>query len=569
MSATSYQQSAPRSWAARWSGIALGERGRLIVASAIAFLVVLAFGVWIIAPRFSISGPSVVDDWSAIDNSPHALDRLAHLDYDPAGVNDPHRYRPGYIAVWNSLEWHTLGAPGHMTGPNAWNLLRLALFVAALLVLPLMLIPTSPRSRLGPVWTALLAALPPAMVFATTMTGEDFGRLGPVEPLLVAGMVLGATVLALATRRFIELGRLRRDRRLLGAAAIAAAGYLVWLFGVYQKEASVCFLAMAPFLYLYLNRRWRESGAIDRALYRYRAFQVTAVAMLLPVFHMLFELKKLANEGTTVYGAPVPAGTGGAVHRLRDAFDLQWNGMTLALGTSFWRGALIAISLLLVAVAIRRRRIPWLSTGLIATGWAAFAFQGLSGASTPRYYLPTMALFGIAAALLLAQVRVWPRVVAVAVALIFVLGNAGSSRDNVETWARGDRDVTNVVGLLADLNPDRCRVYMSGVEAEVADGFPELVGLKRPLPARDCGASAAFMFTRLHPERITPVTNEAILHACAGPGWTEYRRTETWRILRCGKLKRGTVDGQPVERVLAEDRFVPGQRFSERKKELQ
>ena len=50
-----------------------------------------------------------------------------------------------------------------------------------------------------------------------------------------------------------------------------------------------------------------------------------------------------------------------------------------------------------------------------------------------------MALFGVAAALLLAQVRVWPRVAAVAVALVFVLGNAGSSRDNVETWARGDR----------------------------------------------------------------------------------------------------------------------------------
>ena len=65
-----------------------------------------------------------------------------------------------------------------MTGPNAWNLLRLALFIAALLALPLLLIPASPRTRLGPVWTGLLAALPPAMVFATTFTGEDSAAWG-------------------------------------------------------------------------------------------------------------------------------------------------------------------------------------------------------------------------------------------------------------------------------------------------------------------------------------------------------------------------------------------------------
>ena len=76
------------------------------------------------------------------------------------------------------------------------------------------------------------------------------------------------------------------------------------------------------------------------------------------------------------------------------------------------------------------------------------------------------------------------------------------------------------------------------------------------------------MFTRLHPERITPVTNEAILKACGGPGWTEYLHTETWRIMRCGRLRRGSVDGQPVASVLAQDRLVPGQRFSERQKEL-
>jgi len=563
MSATAYQRPEPRSWTARWTSVALGERGRLLTAGALAFVVVLAFGVWIIAPRFSIAGPSVVDDWSAIDNSRHALDRLVHLDYDPAKVNDPHRYRPSYTAVWNYLQWHTLGAPGSMTGPNAWNLLRLALFVAALLVLPLALIPTF-RWRLGPVWTGLLAALPPAMVLATTMTGEDFGRLGPVEPMLVAGMMLGAAILAYATRRLIELGRVRRDREFLGAAALAVGGWLVWVFGVYEKEASVCFFAMAPFLYLYLSRRWRERGVIGRALWRYRAFQLGAAAMLLPVLHMLYEVKQLANEGTTVYGAPVPKGTGGAIQRLRDAFDLMWHNMTLTLGTPFWRGASIAVLFLLVAVAVMRRRIPWLSAGLVATGWAALAFQGLSDVSTPRYYLPTIALFGVAAALLVAQVRVWPRVAAVAIAAVFVLGNVGSSRTNVEVWAATDRDANHAVAILAGLNPDRCPVYMAGLEAEVADAFPELVALHGTDSSRPCGSTGAFLFTRQHPEQITPVTDDAILKACAGRGWTEYRDTQIWRILECRRLKRGSVSGQPLGRILDQDRFVPGVRFSER-----
>ena len=152
--------------------------------------------------------------------------------------------------------------------------------------------------------------------------------------------MLGATVLAYATRRFIVLGRLDGTGARSPPPGSRRWADLIWLFGVYQKEASVCFFAMAPFLYLYLNRRWRELGVIDRALTG-TGFRVTAIAMLLPVLHMLYQLKKLANEGTTVYGAPVPAGTGGAVTRLKDAFDLQWNGMTLALGTSFWRGASI------------------------------------------------------------------------------------------------------------------------------------------------------------------------------------------------------------------------------------
>src|SRR5437867_3381728 len=108
--------------------------------------------VWIISPRFGIWGPSVVDDWSALDNAPGALHHLLHLAYDPAKVNDPYRYRPGYTAVWNSLLWHTLGAPKGLTGPNLWNLLKLVLFVGALVGVIVSVAGFSPRRKIGPVW---------------------------------------------------------------------------------------------------------------------------------------------------------------------------------------------------------------------------------------------------------------------------------------------------------------------------------------------------------------------------------------------------------------------------------
>jgi hypothetical protein len=521
-------------------------------------------GLWVIWPRFDIWAPSVVDDWSALDNAPKALHRLFHLAYDPDKVSDPHRYRPGYIAVWNSLQWHTLGAPGGLTGPNFWNLLRLALFIGALILVTVSVAGFSPRRTIGPVWLGALAAAPPAMVLATPASGEDFARFGPVEPMLVAGMTLGALTLAYATRRLVGLQRRSLDRSTLLPLGLALAGYALWLLGVYEKEASICFLVPAPFLYLFLSRRWREAGVIDKPLFRYRVFQIVAAAMLVPVLHMGFEILKLAGEGTTVYGAPVPSGTGGTIARLRSAFDLQWNAQIQILGTAFWKDVLVAGSLLLGWVALRQRRIPWLEAGLIAGGWAALVFQGLSGTATPRYYIPTMALFGVAIALLATKSMIWTRLIVITAAAIFVLNNAGGSRDTVTAWAAGDKDANRAVELLANLNPERCPVYMSGLEEEVADAFPVLVALREPFPPGPCGQRfEAFMLRRQHPERITPVTNEKIMRACAG-GWVPYQGTEVWQIMACPRLAGGRARGQPVDQILSEDRLVPGRRFSER-----
>jgi hypothetical protein len=545
-------------------------RGRSrAVAGLSAFVVVLLLGIWLVSPRFGIAGPTVIDDWSALDNAPGALHQLVHLSYDPDKAKDAHRYRPSYIAVWNSLQWHTFGAPRKLTGPNAWNLVRLALFVGALVLVTVSVAGFSPTRRIGPVWLAALAAAPPAMVVATPMSGQDFARFGPVEPLLVAGMTLGAVILVSATRRLVGIEGRPFERKNLGMLALAIAGYALWLLGVYEKEASVCFLAMAPFLYLFLARSWRESGVIEKPLVRYRSFQVVAVAMLLPLFHMAFQIVKLAGEGTTIHEVPVPKGTGGILERVRLAFNIQWDSMTGLLGTSFWRGLSVVLLFLVAWVALRERRAPWLELGLIAAGWTVFVFQGLSETVTARYYIPTMALFGLAMALLLARSRVWPRLVAVVAALVFVLANAHGSRGIVAARASGDKDANLAVRLVADLNPERCRVYMSGLEQEVVDAFPVLVALRKPFPPGACGKRfQAFMLRRQQPGAIHPFTNESILKACAGDGWVRYQDTAVWQIMACHRLASGRVDGQPVSVVLEQDRLVPGERFSERQRFL-
>jgi hypothetical protein len=104
-------------WTSReWSLRAV--RSRTHAATAAGFVAVSGLALLIVSPRFTIGDLSLVDDWSAYSKSPHALERLLRLSYDPAAVGDPHRYRPAWTAVWDNLVWHTLGAPGSLVGPN-------------------------------------------------------------------------------------------------------------------------------------------------------------------------------------------------------------------------------------------------------------------------------------------------------------------------------------------------------------------------------------------------------------------------------------------------------------------
>jgi hypothetical protein len=533
-----------------------------VLAVGVAAVLVIAFAIWLISPRFSISGPSLVDDWSNLDNAPHALDELVRFSYDPAEVHDTRRYRPSYTAVWNSLQWRTFGAPDDMTGPNFWAVVRVALLVGGLVVLTAGAVSMTSRRRLRPAEFAAWAAVPALLLLATPVLVVDLARQGPSEPLMIGGMAVGA-VLAVAGLRRI-LGRTSEDRAGKGiATAVLVLGFLLWLFGVYQKEASICALALLVPLYLVLDRRWRAHGIIDRPLHSYWAFRIVAIALVLPLVHMLYEISNVTEGGETVYGAEVPSGLSGWVTRLWDSAELQWGEAEVLLGTSLWRYVAIAAPLLLLAWIARYRTVPWLALGVIATAVGLYLFQGLAGVAVPRYYLPVVAILAVGMVLLAVDEPRWLGLIALVGVAVFVAQNL-DNRDVVRAWADYQELKLKSVADIARLDPGRCRVYMANLHPEDADAYPELVARKPRPPDSSCSPRYEGYMVVGELERLEPVTNETIYQVCAGRSWEVLKATRALSFYGCRRFRRGRVGTEEIADVLRWDRLVPGQRLSER-----
>ena len=214
------------------------------MAAPLGFLVSLGFAVWVLAPRFGESSPASIDDWSGAGSPNRSIGQLLR-----PFVETPHqRFRPGFDLFDNAM-WHTLGAPG-MTGPNIWNFVRVALFAAAVGLVPA-LVARAAWPRLRALTLFSLAALPPLLILATPGVVTDFARLEPQEPMLVGATVCGAALMLLGAHWLFTGGGNRR------AALAIVAGWPLFVLGLYFKEASVAFLAIVPFAYLHLARTWR------------------------------------------------------------------------------------------------------------------------------------------------------------------------------------------------------------------------------------------------------------------------------------------------------------------------
>ena len=157
------------------------------------------FAVWIVSPRFAIDGPSLVDDWSAISRSPDQLAAVLRFENPEA-----ERFRPSWIA-WNYVQWHTFDAPQGLVGPNAWNVLRVLVFVVGMSLLTALMLPRA-RGRRQSVVHAGLAVLPAFTVLAVPKFARDFAWFGPQEPLLLGGLALGGSLLWIAASSLLADG---------------------------------------------------------------------------------------------------------------------------------------------------------------------------------------------------------------------------------------------------------------------------------------------------------------------------------------------------------------------------
>jgi hypothetical protein len=516
------------------------------LAVAAGFLVAFAYSMWLLSPRFGIPSPSAIDDWNGATHGARSLGELLR----PFFESPVQRFRPGFD-LFDYIEWHTFGAPQDMTGPNLWNGVRVALLVAAVGVVPALLARTQ-RPDLSPLALGALAAVPPALVVTGTAIPVDLARLAPQEPMLIGATVCGAALVLLAL-----------DRRLAGASlggtlALAAVGWPLFVVGTTFKEASACFLLAAPFVYLFLLRRWRERGLAGSFLSPFRsgAFLVCAVALIVPLLWTAFRAATIGDEGADLYQAGAPTGTGEWSDRLRHAWELQWASFSGIVGSPVWRALALALPLFALGVALDRRRMPWLAIGLGAAAVAMLVVQGLPAVVTSRYFLPTMALFAMAASLLLAQGRAWTRWVALVAAAIVVIGGAGAARQSVEVWAAGERDNSAFVAQLADLAQRGCRLHTAGIDVERAEALPRLVGLRVGEIGRRCPAGTGTLVATLGGSDPATVGNTGLWRICAR-SWTTRTHAGIWMLMSCPE-RRERVGRDEVALLLHDARLIPG-----------
>ena len=493
-----------------------------------AVVLLWSYALWAISPRFALTRPALVDDWYGITYSHQALTSLLHLDYDSVGVDTPGRYRPGYTAVWDFLQWHTFDAPLHMVGPNAWNLVRIGLFIAAIVC-----VASAVQDRsVGRVRAGVVAAAAGLLVISTPATAVDLARFGTGEPLMLGGLLGGGLLVLAAVRRTLarHAGEVTNNRA--ATAAMFVAGYALYLLGAYMKEASICLLVLLPFVYFHLEQKWREESLTRSPLWRIRSARIAAVLLVAPLLHV---------------GAHVVAGS--ARYQRHSG---TWSESLLSivpspwiLGTPVWSILLVVLPVALAVVVATRRSVPWLALGLVVAGSVFVGFQTATGDRPSRYYLPGIVFSAVALAHLISQNGRRVQIVFVAVALLVAASSQG--RATVSRWAIVGRAENAAVEQAARLDPARCRVYFRNFDVERRIALAKLVPLVRDDYTTRCPAGAGVSINW----RAGAGTPKA---GCASPGWIKLRAADGLATFGCRRLMQDrTASGQTTsERLRAQ-----------------
>ena len=528
------------------------------IAIVLAFAAVSALGILILSVRFELGTPSITDDW-LFASTTHAT----IFDYLKSFVEPVGRYRPAW-EVSQFIQWHTLGAPGSLTGPNAWAVARTILFAAGLVLVP-GIVAASERPRPSALLLGALGTAVGLFIFSGPVSDVDFLRLGVQEQVLVGAPICGAALIVWAFARWLDPQRPTRGAVLVGAFAV---GYLLWLIGLYFKEASVAAFVMFPFLYLHLSRSWRERRLIEEPLWRLRGFQLMALALVLPLFGVVVGARSVSDTGIALYGAAPPHGIGGYLHRAVDAIDLEWRTIADVALMPVWQLAAIAVSVFAVLLSLYRRRAAWLAIGFVLTGWVVLDLQGFLLSPQVRYVIPAIALFAIAGFLLLAQSPPWLGYAAVAAAAALAIYKAGDADSYLHAWVdREQSDNTRILQLIAERHPETCPVYIFDFAIEHGESVPKLLPLVgTPLSGPCTPGFQGILVGLQHPYPGPQAAGFAARRACADPGGpTELATTPGfnelpgWELLGCRRFRHSAA----AARALRENRLVPGTGISE------
>ena len=200
----------------------------------------------------------------------------------------------------------------------------------------------------------------------------DLARLGPVEPMLVAGMGCGLALALASTRRLLERGRSARAL----AARHSRAGYCP-LAARRLPEGGVDLRAGPVPLPLPRARSPLARGRRDHGA----AVPVAGLpargcaAGPAPAPHAVRDHAGHRGRRDGVRHRRAAAASADGRRRLWDSAEIQW-AFAPQLGTFVWPGVAAAVPFLLLAWAFGHRRVPWLPLGLLARGTRRLSLSG-------------------------------------------------------------------------------------------------------------------------------------------------------------------------------------------------
>jgi len=497
-----------------------------VLAIVLAVALVSGLATWLISPRFELDTPSLVDDWYGIAVIPDQLRDVVVLE-NP----ETQRYRPGWIA-WQALQWHTLGAPDGMVGPNLWGVWRILILVAGLTLMTSLMLPR-PRSRSGAVLHAGVAAIPAFVVVVAPKFVVDLARFGPQEPLLVGGMALGGSLLFLAARPLLDPAR---PVPRLRTALLVVAGLAFWALGVYHKETALAVLPMLAAVLL--AGRDRLAGWPELSLRRRSALTVLGALVVLPLAHVAVESLRILVRGNLLYDAEVDGGRGFV--RGTEAL-VDWIDEALPLAGRWF--VLAALALTLLAIVLRRK-VDVLALGALASGALALVLAGQSGVVATRYYIPTYALFAVALALSLVRLPAPFRVAGLA-AVFLAFVPVAPIQEEVRAWTDEEAREGALVRVVSELDGG-CTVAADGLDLERTFALPVLVALERRQAdaSGSCESGTTYMLVG-NVDGALP-----LLRACERGALELVRRSGAFMSLyRCAQLREEPVREPLIGRV--------------------